>query len=232
MKNLFRRISAFVFSFILVSSLLPATSVWAKTSSYTVKFRAGDVNTFNQKVLSEYGIEGEENFFSIKVEADKTIREALGNYLAPEHADSVSNEQITMFFERILNENATYMLNEVSSWCEDLDAVLAHNESYVLDYAKLVNPIKYTVYFLDTEDESQIAMPWIRYVDADMIGTTVTIEPLLVSRYATTNTAVKLTLTEDNNQEVRFYYAYVGEYVHVPSGAEGEVIYNDIIELY
>lgn len=226
MNKILQKFFTLVIAFVLFLAVLPATNVYAKTASYTVKFRAGDVNTIQIEKLDNEAFEVTENYFAMKVKSGATIREALAEAL---HTEKLSDASIQEYFEYILKENATYRLSDISEWCEDLDKEISHNESYVMDYKKIVNPIKYTVYFLDTEDRSQIASPWIRYVDGDTEVTEVTVAPLMIKGYATNNTEVRIDLTAEGDKTVEFFYAYVGEYVHVPSGEPGEVIYNDII---
>lgn len=226
MNKILQKAFTLLIAFVLFFAAFPAVNVYAKTASYTVKFRAGDVNIIQTERLDKEVFEVTENYFSMKVKNGATIREALAEAL---QVEELSDTSIQEYFEYILKENATYRLSAVSEWCEDLDKEISHNESYVMDYKKIVNPIKYTVYFLDTEDRSQIASPWIRYVDGDTEVTEVTVAPLMVKGYATNNTEVRIDLTAEGDKTVEFFYAYVGEYVHVPSGEPGEVIYNDII---
>jgi hypothetical protein len=88
------------------------------------------------------------------------------------------------------------------------DLEVTKNIDYVLDYAKLVAPVSYSIYYVDAQSGEQIAAPTIAYGNAgDELKQ---IRPIAISGYETTDSVTSLTLQEGEENSITFHYNYTG----------------------
>ena len=113
------------------------------------------------------------------------------------------------------------MLDE-SAWGPKASDTVRHNKEYVLDYGTIVNPVSYTVNYVDAESGDAVAAPIFSYGSA---GDSVTVAPVTISEYETDDEAVTFTLDKNSDNTVTFEYSYTGE-TFIP----GETIHRTVTE--
>lgn len=212
MKKCVKFFTGILMALTLVTGILPTTQVKAETAkkTYTVTFRAGNVGSFNVNAgnVSGDNIEATENYIKFTVEKGESLSSTF---------DFISDDaSLDAYFLNVTSSSADaeyidsgYRLKEVSEWADNAaNATVKRNTEYVLDYAKLVNPVKYTICFVDAESGEQIAPSTIAYGNAEE---EVLCTPLRVSDYSTTDQAVTMNLKEDGENVVTFQYTYTGE---------------------
>ena len=89
-----------------------------------------------------------------------------------------------------------------------MTASIQRNTEYVLDYGRLVDPVSYTVLYVDSQSGEQIATPAIVYANA---GEQLTIYPKGIENYTASEEKQDLTLEKDADNTVTFHYTYSGE---------------------
>lgn len=217
---------------LLLTGILPTATVKAEGAAkhtYTVTFRAGNVGRFQTKsdnFLNE-NIEVTANYIKFKVEK--------GQSLASSFDFICDDAELDAFFLNITDDiNEGYRLKSTSDWCSGAaEAAVNRNTEYVLDYAKLVNPVKYEIRFVDAASGEQIAPPTIAYGSA---GEELVCNPLSITSYVTEDQAVNLVLNAENEtaNSVTFRYTYNGETaVTVETVTEytpGGTVVNTIVE--
>lgn len=214
MKKSVKFLTGVLAAFTLIASVFPTTMVKAETEkkTYTVTFRAGNVGSFNLDAnnISGENIEVTENYIKFTVEKGESLNSTF-DFISGDDSLDAYFLNVTSGSEEADYIDAGYRLKEVSEWAEGAaDTAVKRNTEYVLDYAKLVNPVKYTIRFVDKESGEQIAPSTIAYGNAaDVVHCT----PLYISNYSTEDSALTITLNEndENANMVTFEYTYTGE---------------------
>ena len=81
------------------------------------------------------------------------------------------------------------------------------NTEYVLDYKRLIDPVSYTVSFIDSQTKEQIATPQIIYGNAEE---TIMVTPVTVSDYTPTESSKIIKLEKGKENTATFEYRYTG----------------------
>ncbi|MBQ2283865.1 MAG: hypothetical protein II250_06785 [Agathobacter sp.] len=213
MKKYVKFFTGMLMAFTLVAGILPSTQVKAETTkkTYTVTFRAGNVGNFNLNTsnISGENIEATENYIKFTVEKGESLSSTF-DFISDDASLDAYFLNVTSSDNDVDYIDSGYRLKTVSEWAENAaNATVKRNTEYVLDYAKLVNPVKYTICFVDVESGEQIAPSTIAYGNAEE---EILCTPLNVSNYSTTDKAVTLVLSEEDSENVvTFQYTYTGE---------------------
>lgn len=204
-------------AFILFVSMMPSMTLRAETTekkTYTVTFRAGNVGSFNLNANNTSGdnIEATENYIKFTVEKGESLSSTF-DFFSDDASLNAYFLNVTSKSDEADETNYIdlgYRLKSVSDWCSGAaEATVNRNTEYVLDYAKLVNPVKYIIRFVDESSGEQIAPPTIAYGNADE---EITCSPLLVNGYSTSDSAVTIILNavDESKNVVTFHYTYTG----------------------
>ena len=215
MKKYVKFLTGVLTAFTLLAAVVPTTQVQAETAkkTYTVTFRAGNVGSFNLNAgnISGENIEATENYIKFTVEKGESLSSTF---------DFISDDaSLDAYFLNVTSAsddsaeyiNSGYRLKAVSEWANGAaNADVKRNTEYVLDYAKLVNPVKYTIRFVDASSGEQIAPSTIAYGNAEE---EILCTPLNVTNYSTEDQAVTMILNEEEESKnvVTFQYTYTGE---------------------
>ena len=213
MKIIVKKALAFLAAFSFVLTLLPSMQVRA-ASTVTVTFRAGDVGSFNEelaKSIASDKVDVSSKYVKITVAKPENGELILADVLK----EGFGSADINGIFGRITSHE-NYTLLDASEWDVKLNENIRHNEEYVLDYGALVDPIMYTIRFLDVESYNEATGTYTQEVAAPIInygneGDEITIESSLIDDYATAEKICTFTLSKDAENGYSFYYAYVGE---------------------
>jgi hypothetical protein len=166
----------------------------AAGNTYTVTFRAGNVGRFDtSKIASSDKLEVQKNYIRFTLDkGESLVSDGFFN----------SNDELNSMLHYAVTVDDNYMLLDFEDVCSE---ERSRNTEFVLDYARLVDSVMYTVYYIDSFSGEQIASPTIAYGnDGDVISG---ISPLAISGYSTTDTATSLTLAKDGENTVAFYYS-------------------------
>lgn len=194
----------------------PATTVKAEESgqtvkTYTVTFRAGNVGSFHTELAEGMpNVEVTENYIKFTVPKGSTLNDTYFKETEGDAALSAFISSLTSSTEDKDYIDSGYRLKAISDWAPGAgDNEVKRNTEYVLDYAKLVAPVKYTIYFVDSASGEQIATPTIAYGDD---GETIECTPLAVASYRTSEptTTITLNAADDTKNVVTFRYTYTG----------------------
>ncbi len=205
MKKMKQMITGFLTIFLFMAMILPVTTVKAsaeKTTEkkcYTVTFRAGNAAVFDlDKINLPQGTEVTENYIKIKVAKGDKITSIVQNW--------ETDAKLTAWFSNCLKyeKEAVYRLKNFSNVA---DNVISKNTEYVLDYERLIDPVSYTVSFIDRESKEQIAAPKIVYGNAEE---TITVLPVEVADYTPTESSKTLKLEKGKENTATFEYNYTG----------------------
>ncbi len=232
MKKITRFFAGVFAAFIVIAGMLPAVQVKAEETvkrTYTVTFRAGNVGRFQTETnsVNYENVEVTANYIKFTVEKGQSLGSTF---------DFISDDaSLDAFFLNITDDiDEGYRLKGASDWCSGAaSAVVNRNAEYVLDYAKLVNPVKYVISFVDVASGEQIAPPTIAYGNA---GEELVCNPLAISSYDTEDEAVKLVLDAENEaaNNVTFRYTYSGEtgttVQTVTEYAPGGTVVNTVVD--
>ena len=215
MKKMMRLFAGVLTVFTLLVSIMPATVVKAENTekkTYTVTFRAGNVGSFNLNAgnISGENIEATANYIKFTVEKGESLSSTF-DFISDDASLDAYFLNVTSASDETAYIDSGYRLKAVSDWCAGAaDAAVNRNTEYVLDYAKLVDPVKYMIRFVDAESGEQIAPPTIAYGNA---GEEIVCNPLTVTSYSTADTAVNIVLNaeDENANTITFKYTYTGE---------------------
>ena len=222
-----RNISRYLFSvcmiFILAVSAVSVVPVHA-AATYTLTFRSGNVGSFdtakvNAAVKNSSLVEVKKEYIRVKAKRGTSVASAV--YDAFGRAVQGSGDMNAMFLS-FLSENKGYTLLDEATWGPKASDTVRHNTEYVLDYGTIVNPVSYTVNYVDAESGDAVAAPIFSYGSA---GDRVTVAPVTVSEYDTDDEAVTITLDKNSDNTVTFEYSYTGE-TFIP----GETIQRTVTE--
>lgn len=206
MKKVKKIIMGFLTVFLFMALVLPMTTVKASEEKevaekrmYTVTFRAGNVASFDtDKITVSDGMEVTKNYIKVKV--------AKGDTLALTVPDWESDARLTSWFSNCLHyeKEAAYGLKAFSGI---VGTAVERNTEYVLDYKRLIDPVSYTVSFIDSQTKEQIATPQIIYGNAEE---TITVIPVTVSDYTPTESSKIIKLEKGKENTATFEYRYTG----------------------
>ena len=206
MKKVKKIITGFLMVFIFMAMVLPMTTVKASEEKevaekrmYTVTFRAGNVASFDtDKITVSDGMEVTKNYIKVKV--------AKGDTLAFTVPGWESDARLTSWFSNCLHyeKEAAYGLKAFNGV---VGTAVERNTEYVLDYKRLIDPVSYTVSFIDSQTKEQIAAPQITYGNAEE---TITVIPVTVPDYTPTESSKIIKLEKGKENTATFEYRYTG----------------------
>lgn len=206
MKKVKKIITGFLTVFIFMALVLPMTTVKASEEKeavekrmYTVTFRAGNIACFDiDKITVSEGMEVTKNYIKVKV--------AKGDTLAFTVPGWESDAGLTSWFSNCLHyeKEAAYGLKAFNGV---VGTVVERNTEYVLDYKRLIDPVSYTVSFIDSQTKEQIAAPQITYGNAEE---TITVIPVTVPDYTPTESSKIIKLEKGKENTATFEYRYTG----------------------
>ncbi len=234
MKKVKKIITGFLTVFIFMALVLPMTTVKASEEKevaekrmYTVTFRAGNVASFDtDKITVSEGMEVTKNYIKVKV--------AKGDTLAFTVPGWESDAGLTSWFSNCLHyeKEAAYGLKAFSGV---VGTAVERNTEYVLDYKRLIDPVSYTVSFIDSQTKEQIATPQIIYGNAEE---TIMVTPVTVSDYTPTESSKIIKLEKGKENTATFEYRYTGAVETitstvtnvVPGTTRTETVVNEVEE--
>ena len=234
MKKVKKIITGFLTVFIFMALVLPMTTVKASEEKeavekrmYTVTFRAGNIACFDtDKITVSDGMEVTKNYIKVKV--------AKGDTLAFTVPDWESDARLTSWFSNCLHyeKEAAYGLKAFNGV---VGTAVERNTEYVLDYKRLIDPVSYTVSFIDSQTKEQIATPQIIYGNAEE---TITVIPVTVPDYTPTESSKIIKLEKGKENTATFEYRYTGAVETitstvtnvVPGTTRTETVVNEVEE--
>ena len=234
MKKVKKIITGFLTVFIFMALVLPMTTVKASEEKevvekrmYTVTFRAGNIACFDiDKITVSEGMEVTKNYIKVKV--------AKGDTLAFTVPCWESDARLTSWFSNCLHyeKEAAYGLKAFNGV---VGTVVERNTEYVLDYKRLIDPVSYTVSFIDSQTKEQIAAPQITYGNAEE---TITVIPVTVPDYTPTESSKIIKLEKGKENTATFEYRYTGAVETitstvtnvVPGTTRTETVVNEVEE--
>ena len=166
---------------------------------YTVTFRAGNIACFDiDKITVSEGMEVTKNYIKVKV--------AKGDTLAFTVPGWESDARLTSWFSNCLHyeKEAAYGLKDFNGV---VGTAVERITEYVLDYKRLIDPVSYTVSFIDSQTKEQIAAPQITYGNAEE---TITVIPVTVPDYTPTESSKIIKLEKGKENTATFEYRYTG----------------------
>ena len=234
MKKVKKIITGFLTVFIFMALVLPMTTVKASEEKevvekrmYTVTFRAGNIACFDiDKITVSEGMEVTKNYIKVKV--------AKGDTLAFTVPGWESDARLTSWFSNCLHyeKEAAYGLKAFNGV---VGTAVERNTEYVLDYKRLIDPVSYTVSFIDSQTKEQIAAPQITYRNAEE---TITVIPVTVPDYTPTESSKIIKLEKGKENTATFEYRYTGAVETitstvtnvVPGTTRTETVVNEVEE--
>ena len=234
MKKVKKIITGFLTVFLFMAMVLPMTTVKASEEKevaekrmYTVTFRAGNIACFDtDKITVSDGMEVTKNYIKVKV--------AKGDTLAFTVPGWESDARLTSWFSNCLHyeKEAAYGLKAFNGV---VGTAVERNTEYVLDYKRLIDPVSYTVSFIDSQTKEQIATPQIIYGNAEE---TITVIPVTVSDYTPTESSKIIKLEKGKENTATFEYRYTGAVETitstvtnvVPGTTRTETVVNEVEE--
>lgn len=234
MKKVKKIITGFLTVFIFMALVLPMTTVKASEEKeavekrmYTVTFRAGNIACFDiDKITVSEGMEVTKNYIKVKV--------AKGDTLAFTVPGWESDAGLTSWFSNCLHyeKEAAYGLKAFNGV---VGTVVERNTEYVLDYKRLIDPVSYTVSFIDSQTKEQIAAPQITYGNAEE---TITVIPVTVPDYTPVESSKIIKLEKGKENTATFEYRYTGAVETitstvtnvVPGTTRTETVVNEVEE--
>lgn len=234
MKKVKKIITGFLTVFLFMAMVLPMTTVKASEEKevaekrmYTVTFRAGNIACFDtDKITVSDGMEVTKNYIKVKV--------AKGDTLAFTVPGWESDARLTSWFSNCLHyeKEAAYGLKAFNGV---VGTAVERNTEYVLDYKRLIDPVSYTVSFIDSQTKEQIATPQIIYGNAEE---TITVIPVTVPDYTPTESSKIIKLEKGKENAATFEYRYTGAVETitstvtnvVPGTTRTETVVNEVEE--
>lgn len=234
MKKVKKIITGFLTVFIFMALVLPMTTVKASEEKeavekrmYTVTFRAGNIACFDiDKITVSEGMEVTKNYIKVKV--------AKGDTLAFTVPGWESDARLTSWFSNCLHyeKEAAYGLKAFN---DVVGTAVERNTEYVLDYKRLIDPVSYTVSFIDSQTKEQIAAPQITYGNAEE---TITVIPVTVPDYTPVESSKIIKLEKGKENTATFEYRYTGAVETitstvtnvVPGTTRTETVVNEVEE--
>lgn len=157
MKKMRKRIAGLLTAILCAAFVLPATGVKAaevpeKTvREYTVTFRAGNVGTFSTSDFEGNDkIEVKENYIKVTVAKGETVASVAGSIWKDDNAFNTwlkSNVDV----KKNADQTPVYAVKDLAADGGIVTASIQRNTEYVLDYGRLVDPVSYTVLYVDSQ---------------------------------------------------------------------------------
>lgn len=234
MKKVKKIITGFLTVFIFMALVLPMTTVKASEEKevvekrmYTVTFRAGNIACFDiDKITVSEGMEVTKNYIKVKVVKGDTLAFTVPGW--------ESDARLTSWFSNCLHyeKEAAYGLKAFNGV---VGTAVERNTEYVLDYKRLINPVSYTVSFIDSQTKEQIAAPQITYGNAEE---TITVIPVTVPDYTPVESSKIIKLEKGKENTATFEYRYTGAVETitstvtnvVPGTTRTETVVNEVEE--
>lgn len=234
MKKVKKIITGFLTVFIFMALVLPMTTVKASEEKevvekrmYTVTVRAGNIACFDiDKITVSEGMEVTKNYIKVKVVKGDTLAFTVPGW--------ESDARLTSWFSNCLHyeKEAAYGLKAFNGV---VGTVVERNTEYVLDYKRLIDPVSYTVSFIDSQTKEQIAAPQITYGNAEE---TITVIPVTVPDYTPTESSKIIKLEKGKENTATFEYRYTGAVETitstvtnvVPGTTRTETVVNEVEE--
>ena len=234
MKKVKKIITGFLTVFIFMALVLPMTTVKASEEKevvekrmYTVTFRAGNIACFDiDKITVSEGMEVTKNYIKVKGAKVDTLAFTVPGW--------ESDARLTSWFSNCLHyeKEAAYGLKAFNGV---VGTVVERNTEYVLDYKRLIDPVSYTVSFIDSQTKEQIAAPQITYGNAEE---TITVIPVTVPDYTPTESSKIIKLEKGKENTATFEYRYTGAVETitstvtnvVPGTTRTETVVNEVEE--
>ncbi|MCR4843251.1 MAG: hypothetical protein K5840_08330 [Eubacterium sp.] len=184
---------------VVMTMMLPTVCVEA-AASYTVTYRAGAVGRFDTATLDGFETAGTGSIKSISYTA---------NYVKVQ-VKAGSSKDVLADVETVvvnaLEAQDGYQLLSASKWGYQTlsKSTITKDTEMVLDYGKLVNPAKYSIKYVNSDTQEQIAPSKIAFGE---IGESVDYSLLTISGFTAASEAGSITLSEDEsaNQVVLEY---------------------------
>ena len=234
MKKVKKIITGFLTVFIFMALVLPMTTVKASEEKevvekrmYTVTFRAGNIACFDiDKITVSEGMEVTKNYIKVKVVKGDTLAFTVPGW--------ESDARLTSWFSNCLHyeKEAAYGLKAFNGV---VGTAVERNTEYVLDYKRLIDPVSYTVSFIDSQTKEQIAAPQITYGNAEE---TITVIPVTVPDYTPVESSKIIKLEKGKENTATFEYRYTGAVETitstvtnvVPGTTRTETVVNEVEE--
>lgn len=197
MNRQIKGIVSLVLILVLTIAWMPMTQVQAQTvKTYTVTLRAGNVGSFDiakvESVLPEAEVTA--NYIRFQVNRGSSLVD-MGFFKEEAQLDSVLLNTIII--------DGSYLLKSASGIANQQ---ITANTEYVIDYGKLVDPVEYSIYFVDSESGEQIATPTLAYGNA---GDVINAVPMTLDGYDTEDKAQELVLSKEGENTITFHYSFV-----------------------
>ena len=179
MKKVKKIITGFLTVFIFMALVLPMTTVKASEEKEVVEKRMYTV-TFRAGNIACFDID--------KI----TVSEGM---------------EVTKNYIKVKVAKGDTLAFTVPGWEGVVGTAVERNTEYVLDYKRLIDPVSYTVSFIDSQTKEQIATPQIIYGNAEE---TIMVTPVTVSDYTPTESSKIIKLEKGKENTATFEYRYTG----------------------
>lgn len=193
--------------------LFPAEHIMA-SPTVSVTFRAGDVGKINvsaaKSLVKDSGtVDVTKNYIRISIPKDNasTLGEVLYSAFGMTDPDVI--------FASVTDHDG-YTLLPADKWGFDAGKNIKNNEEYVLDYGVLVDPVMYTIRYVDVDSYDshegkytrQISAPYINYGNA---GDNIEMNAAVVEGYASAENKCSFKLERGKDNGYTFFYAGTGK---------------------
>ena len=164
---------------------------------YTITYRAGNVGSFDTSLLDAFELgEGISwNYTSNYVKVD-----------VPKNTPAETLSAIESVLQNCVKTEEGYMLLGNDVWGvsseEDYSSV-RKNDDFVLDYGVLVDPVSYTIEYVDAASGEQIATSYIGYGNA---GDVIVRAPLSINGYTASGSTLRMALVAGEENVMTFTY--------------------------
>lgn len=223
MKKILKQAAAVLAALILTVTWCPLTSPAAST--YTVTFRAGNAGSFDVekvetavKMKSLVSVKSE--YIKLTASRGQSMEEVFYRTFGRVVAQT---SDFNALFSGFLKENKEYTMLSEASWGPEASDRVRHNEEYVLDYGVLVDPVPYSVTFVDKESGEAVAAPIMGYGSE---GERITFAPVTVEEYESDDSEESMVLSKDSENTLTFSYKYTGV-TYIPGKTTVRTVYDD-----
>lgn len=204
-----------IFSFLIAATCMLAlvnTESVNAADTITLTFRSGKMGSFDTSVATSMvgsNVKVTDDYIRITMDNKEniTIADAL--------KEGFGRTDINNVFNQFTRHEDSKLL-DCGDWGIDLSHKLSHNEEYVVDYGVLVDPVMYTIRFVDAssydEDSKkyskEIAAPIISYGN---VGDKISVSPIKIHNYSSNSEKTILTLSSKKSNEYVVLYDYTGK---------------------
>lgn len=199
MKKYIKGIISLLLALVLMNTWMPVTQVQAQAvKTYTVTLRAGNVGSFDTAKFETFcqNAEVTTNYIKFQVERGSSLVD-MGFFKEAAELDSVLLNSVVIDGSYLMKSAAEIAKQQITS-----------NTEYVLDYGKLVDPVEYSIYFVDRESGEQIAAPTLAYGNA---GDVVNAVPMTIHGYETEDGTKEIVLSKEAENLITFYYTFTSQ---------------------